>query len=124
VQLTELPATRQRLLLKSPAVHAVECCPPKLRCLRCASTRSELEQTANRRRRMLTWLRKSDFEAYSYTITKLGLRDVYSPAVRAQQRNAQSTIRAPALNRMISCAVLHDECRSTPGSLAAPQCHS
>ncbi|GIL69517.1 hypothetical protein Vretifemale_446, partial [Volvox reticuliferus] len=40
----------------------------------------QLEMLANKRRRMLTWLRRTDFKSYSYTITKLGLRDIYVPA--------------------------------------------
>ncbi|GLC55851.1 hypothetical protein PLESTB_001035700 [Pleodorina starrii] len=40
----------------------------------------QLEMLVNRRRRMLTWLRRTDFESYSYTIAKLGLRDIYVPA--------------------------------------------
>ncbi|GIL48659.1 hypothetical protein Vafri_5127 [Volvox africanus] len=39
----------------------------------------QLEMLVNKRRRMLTWLRRTDFESYSYTISKLGLRDIYVP---------------------------------------------
>ncbi|KXZ50603.1 hypothetical protein GPECTOR_15g286 [Gonium pectorale] len=45
----------------------------------------ELEMMVNRRQRMLTWLRRADFEAYSYTITKLGLKDIYTPAGHADR---------------------------------------
>ncbi|GFR46736.1 hypothetical protein Agub_g8359 [Astrephomene gubernaculifera] len=38
-----------------------------------------LEILVNQRRRLLTWLRDADFESYSYTIAKLGLRDIYTP---------------------------------------------
>ena len=36
----------------------------------------------NRRRRMLSWLRRYDFPAYCYVIHKLGLKDIYMDAVR------------------------------------------
>ncbi|KAG2487697.1 hypothetical protein HYH03_013696 [Edaphochlamys debaryana] len=39
----------------------------------------QLELMSNQRRRMLIWLRRADFEAYSYTIQKLGLKDIYTP---------------------------------------------
>ncbi|KAG2454405.1 hypothetical protein HYH02_001427 [Chlamydomonas schloesseri] len=39
----------------------------------------ELEMMVNQRRRMLTWLRRADFESYAYVIAKLGLQDIYTP---------------------------------------------
>eukprot|EP00198_Chlamydomonas_reinhardtii_P012171 XP_001701508.1 mitochondrial ribosomal protein S15 [Chlamydomonas reinhardtii] len=38
----------------------------------------ELEIMMNQRRRMLTWLRRADFESYAYVISKLGLQDIYT----------------------------------------------
>lgn len=35
----------------------------------------------NQRRRMLTWLRRADFESYAYVISKLGLQDIYTSVV-------------------------------------------
>ncbi len=35
----------------------------------------------NKRRRLLIWLRRADFESYAYTINKLGLQDIYSHTV-------------------------------------------
>lgn len=35
----------------------------------------------NRRRRLLTYLRKNDFEAYCFVVQKLGLKDVYAEIV-------------------------------------------
>lgn len=43
--------------------------------------RSKLELMFNRRRRLLTYLRKNDFEAYCFVVQKLGLKDVYAEIV-------------------------------------------
>lgn len=40
----------------------------------------------NKRRRLLTWLRRADFESYAYTINKLGLQDIYSHTVRRERK--------------------------------------
>lgn len=49
----------------------------------CACACRQLEIMTNQRRRMLTWLRQADFEAYSYALAKLGLQDIYTPVVGA-----------------------------------------
>ncbi len=50
-----------------------------------------MEFMFNRRRRMLTYLRKADFESYSYVIHKLGLKDVYAEIVSAGSKGMDRT---------------------------------
>ncbi|EFJ42375.1 mitochondrial ribosomal protein S15 [Volvox carteri f. nagariensis] len=63
----------------------------------------QLEMLVNRRRRMLTWLRRTDFESYSYTISKLGLRDIYVPAGGEHRYREGLTVNDPVddqINRL------------------------
>ncbi|KAG1674925.1 hypothetical protein FOA52_014718 [Chlamydomonas sp. UWO 241] len=51
----------------------------------------EMELMFHRRRRLLSYLRASDFEAYCYCVAKLGLRDVYAE-IRADDRYPEGSV--------------------------------
>lgn len=65
----------------------------------------QLELMVNKRRRLLTWLRRADFESYAYTINKLGLQDIYSHTGAADRyreglRHDDDPLDGDAVNRL------------------------